>query len=177
MGSDKAQVTVGKRAMLDVVAGTASAVGEVVVIGGGQGSRWRVVDDVRPGRRGPLAGLETALQHAQGRDVGLVAVDQPFLRADTLQRLFAVDGDAVVPVDEGWDQVTCAVYREPCLAMARSAFDTGGDRSLQHLVHAVDAGRVDPPVWRSWGEDGRSWYSVDTPEALEEGLRRYGPVP
>ena len=29
---------------------------------------------------------------------------------------------------------------------------------------------ITEPVWRSWGEDGRSWFSVDRPEDIEIGL-------
>lgn len=175
MGTDKAHVTVNGTAMLDIVAGAAASVGEVVLVGGDPPRRWAFIEDDRSGRQGPLAGLETALVHAAGRDVLLVAVDQPFVRPDTLRRLLDVAGEAVVPVDGGWDQVTCAVYREPCLGAARHALETESGRSLQALVGVVKTTRVDPAAWQTWGEDGRSWYSVDTPAALEEGLRRWGP--
>jgi hypothetical protein len=32
---------------------------------------------------------------------------------------------------------------------------------------------VTPDTWVSWGEDGRSWFSVDTTEDLAVGLRRF----
>jgi molybdopterin-guanine dinucleotide biosynthesis protein A len=175
MGTDKAHVTVDGTAMLDIVAGAAASVGEVVVVGADPPIRWTFIEDARSGRQGPLAGLETALVYAAGRDVVLVAVDQPFVRPDTLRRLLDVAGDAVVPVDGGWDQVTCAVYREPCLSAARHALETESGRSLQGLIGVVETTRVDPAAWQTWGEDGRSWYSVDTPAALDEGLRRWGP--
>jgi molybdenum cofactor guanylyltransferase len=175
MGTDKAHVTVDGTSMLDIVAGAAASIGEVVVVGGDPPPRWAFIDDARSGRQGPLAGLESALEHAAGRDVMLIAVDQPFVRPDTLRRLLDIAGDAVVPIDGGWEQVTCAVYREPCLGAARHALESESDRSLRALVGVVDATRVDPAAWQTWGEDGRSWYSVDTPEALHEGLRRWGP--
>lgn len=175
MGTDKALVSVAGTPMLEIVAGAAEAVGEVVVVGADRSAGWAAIDDAREGRRGPVAGLEAALTYAAGRDVALVAVDQPFLRPATLRSLFGVAGDAVVPVDDGWEQVTCAVYREPCLDAARRVLDGEADHSLRRLVGAVAATRVEAEVWRSWGEDGRSWYSVDTGEALEAGLRRWGP--
>lgn len=174
MGSDKASQVIGSRTMLEAVAMAAAPAGEVIVVGGEHGGEWPLLQDARPGRKGPIAGLEAALDHAAGRDVALVAVDQPFLRTETLQHLLATDGDAVVPVDDGWEQTTCAVYRPPCLAVARTILDSDTDLSLRSLVAAVDARRVESSEWRSWGEDGRSWYSVDTHQALDEGLRRYG---
>jgi molybdopterin-guanine dinucleotide biosynthesis protein A len=174
MGVDKALVTVGDRTMLDLVGRAAAPVGEVVVVGSELTTEWESIADETEGRLGPVAGLVAALVRADGRDVALVAVDQPFLRPDTLRRLLGIAGDAVVPVDAEWEQVTCAVYRAPCLAPARDALAAG--RSLRHVVGAVGATRVEPAEWRSWGEDGRSWYSVDTPAALAAGLERYGAV-
>jgi hypothetical protein len=53
--------------------------------------------------------------------------------------------------------------------------ELAGGGSIQS---ALDRAAFDPvveDVWRSWGEDGRSWFSADTPEAIDEGLRRFGP--
>ena len=103
----------------------------------------------------------------------LVAVDQPFLRADTLTRLVELAGDVVLPIDDGWGQVTCAVYRKPFLPTVREALDADTDLSILAILDRVDTTRVEPDEWRSWEEDGRSWFSVDTPEALQVGLSRY----
>ena len=174
MGADKAQVTVGGRTMLDRVAGVADSVGDVVLVGGSPGADPRHIPDLRGGRLGPLAGLEAALAHAAGRDVLLVGVDQPFVRAATLGHLIEIAGDAVVPIDDGWEQVTCAIYRQRCLPAVQAALDAAEDLAIITILEHVETTSVQRDEWSGWGEDGRSWYSVDTPDALAIGIERYG---
>lgn len=173
MGRDKATIEVMGRTMLDTVLEVAVGVGDPLVVGPGPGPEGiPCTADLRPGRLGPLAGLEAALTWASGRDVVLVAVDQPFLRSQTVVHLLDEPGDAVVPDAGGWLQVTCAVYRSACLPEVRGSLDAGG-RSLLALLDRVETRVVEQPTWRGWGEDGRSWFSVDTPNRLAEGLARY----
>ena len=47
-------------------------------------------------------------------------------------------------------------------------------------IRSLIAGRseaIAADVWQTWGEDGRSWFSADTPEDIETGLGRFGPPP
>jgi hypothetical protein len=46
--------------------------------------------------------------------------------------------------------------------------------SIQTLLDRVSFLPVTPDRWEEWGEDGRSWFSADTPNALDEGQKRYG---
>ena len=170
MGSDKAQVLVEGEAMLDRVIAAAGSVGEPQVVGGPHAT----IEDLRPGRMGPMAGLEAALVHAGGRDVVLLGVDQPFVRPQTLTRLIKLPGDVVVPIDDGWEQVTCAVYRPAMLGVIRAALDEGADPAIHRHLDGVDTTRVAREQWTTWGEDGRSWFSVDTPEALAIGIEKFG---
>lgn len=173
MGRDKATTEVAGRTMLDTILAIAVAVGDPLVVGPGPGPGGIPhTADLRPGRQGPLAGLEAALVWASGRDVVLLAVDQPFLRPQTVVHLLDEAGDAVVPEAETWLQVTCAVYRAACLPEVRTSLDAG-ERSLFTILDRVDTRVVEPSTWRRWGEDGRSWFSVDTPDRLAEGLARY----
>jgi molybdopterin-guanine dinucleotide biosynthesis protein A len=173
MGRDKALVDADGLPMLQRVTAVGQSVGDVVVVGVAPSGGLDGIPDLRVGGLGPLAGLEAALIHAEGRDVILVAVDQPFVRADTLRRLHQTGGDAVVPVDGGWEQVTCAVYRKPCLPVVRGALDDG-DLSILAILDRLAITLVERDEWGSWGEDGRSWFSVDTPDALAIGLERFG---
>jgi molybdopterin-guanine dinucleotide biosynthesis protein A len=104
--------------------------------------------------------------------VVLLAVDQPFVRAETLDSLLAEPGDAVVPLAGGWLQATCAVYRSACLDRVQTLLEAE-ERSLQSLLATVARHVVEEPTWRNWGEDGRSWFSVDSRDRLTEGLVRY----
>ena len=173
MGFDKAMAPIGASTMLESVIDAVAPVGDVVVVGRAEAPGGTVaVVDRRQDARGPLSGLETAMSLDPGRPVVLVAVDHPFVRHQTLTALLSLEGDAVMPYDDGWQQVTCAVYRPAFLAAATAVLDAGG-RSIITALGLVDTRLVTEPEWREWDEDGRSWFSVDSNERLEDALRRY----
>ena len=180
MGVDKASVLVGGRSMVELVTGALGAVADRVVIAGRSSSvsGFAGVPDPVSGRVGPLAGLAAALSVA--RDCGaeaviVVAVDQPFVRPETLARLVERHaGQAVVPSADGVRQVTCAVYPTSWRPEARAELETGG--SIQSLLDRMPHATVPPEEWAARGEDGRSWFSVDDAGALAAGLERFGSV-
>ncbi len=170
MGSDKALVSIQGRPMITWVADALAGLDSVIGVGrDATVAGVHCVPDARRDVRGPLAGLLTALEMGP---VVLVAVDQPFLRPDTVARLAGLGdpGEAVVPID-GARQVTCARYPAEWLPEVAAEVETGG--SIQSLLDRLPFRAVEPGEWRSWGEDGRSWFSVDTPEALAEGVARF----
>ena len=67
--------------------------------------------------------------------------------------------------------MTCAAYGTTCLDEANRQLRTGG--SIQHMLRSVPWTRVEHEVWSSWGEDGRSWFSMDTPDALIAAEHRF----
>lgn len=172
MGVDKARVLVSGETMLDRVAGAMRRVTDHLVLLGADREGWECwPDSVHVG--GPLAGIVTALNRMTSSRALVVAVDQPFVDPGTLHRLIAVDTDLpVVPVDEeGVRQVTCAVYPGTIAAAANEEAGQGG--SIQMLLDRVSFHPITPGEWRSWGEDGRSWFSVDTPEDVDIGTARF----
>lgn len=164
MGRDKALVAIGGVPMVERVAAALRAVaGEVIVVGRTQPvAGLPALPDTVSGPRGPLAGLVAALAAAGGRPVVLVAVDQPLVVAATLANLAALAESvrAVVPMAGGARQVTCAVYPPAWAGEAAAELADGG--SIQSLLDRLPHVTVDEAVWRAWGEDGRSWMSVDT---------------
>lgn len=172
MGRDKATVEVAGRTMADWVSDALGAVCAQVVTAGRPLPGLEAVPDPGIIQRGPLAGLVGAFHRFPGEVLAVVAVDQPWLRDETVGRLGELaDEDAVVPVDAGVRQTTCAIYPAALVELAER--ELAGDGSLQSLL---DLAAFLPVLdWRDWGEDGRSWFSVDTPEAIEEGLTRFGP--
>ena len=177
MGRDKALVKIAGRSMAEWVAeAVQSVVSEVVVLGrSGTLAGLECVPDDHPSRRGPLAGLATALRLSGGRSLLVVAVDQPWVRRETLANLLDWAGPlhAVVPLADDARQVTCAVYPGSWMEQARTedAADGSIQSLLDHLLHRT----VEETEWRSWEEDGRSWHSVDSEAALKAGLERFGP--
>lgn len=173
MGRDKADVEIGGETMLHRVNRVLSPCVSRVVLLGPDREGWECWADAVH-TQGPLAGLATALGRTTSDRVLMLGVDQPFVRPRTLQQLCAVGSDLpVVPVDEtGTRQVTSAIYP---VSIARAAVEeAANDGSIQTLLDRVSFRPVAPDEWRNWGEDGRSWFSVDTEEDLAIGVERYG---
>lgn len=176
MGRDKAYVEIDGRSMLSCVADTlAQVTGDIVVVGRTSAGGYASVPDSIP-HKGPLAGVVTALR--SGASILAVAVDQPFVQIATLEALLRLAEDQlvverplpVVPHSDGFAQVTCAFYPANFLRTAEQALGQGSS-----LRTALGSFGYEP--WTDFppGEDGRSWFSVDTPEGLQEGLRRFQP--
>lgn len=168
MGADKATVEVAGRPLADWV--RRAVAGRTTVFVGGDVPGVRTIGDAAGS--GPAAGLAAAL--GIGADaVLLVAVDQPWVRTDTIERLIdRFEGRPVVPVDDGIRQVTCAVY--PATLATRAARLAADGRALQAVLDDIDVDEIAPEEWAAWGEDGRSWFGADTPEELAAGLERFG---
>lgn len=172
MGQDKADVLVGAHTMLELVGEAVRSVADHSILLGPDREGWECWPD-SVHAQGPLAGMATALERTHHDHVLLVAVDQPFIRRDTLRRITeGATSIPVVPVDDhGVPQVTCAIYPKGIGDEAAGEASSGG--SIQSLLDRVSFQPVPPHEWRSWGEDGRSWYSADDQDALKEGMERF----
>ncbi len=172
MGTDKALFEIQGRPMVQWVADAMVSFDQVVVAGrrGGLVGLETIPDLHRPAR-GPLSGLQTALTVFRSPLV-VVAVDQPLVRPETLAHLAerAARNETVICVD-GRPQVTCAAYASSCLDEANRQLGSGG--SLQRMLDTIPWTPVHRSVWSSWGEDGRSWFSMDTPGAIIEAEQRF----
>lgn len=173
MGRDKAMVSFRGEPMLTHVARALDEARlEVLVVGRSPANDWlRAIPDDGPPGRGPMAGMVTAMRAAGERDVFLVAVDQPLLRPETVTAIIGTPGDAVVPLAGGHPQVTCALYRRPCLQPAEGSL-ARGTMKLRRMLDTVDTTYITEETWSTWGEDGRSWLSLDTPQAVREAESR-----
>ncbi len=173
MGADKATIALAGRPMIEWVAQALEAVCDKVVVAGRSTSvaGLTAIPDRGEGHRGPLAGIAAS---AELGSLLVVGVDQPWVRFETIGRLIAVGGDIpVVPVDQGNRQATCAIYPAGVGEAAQDELDSGG--SVQTLLDRVAFRPVAESEWRSWGEDGRSWFSANSPDDILSGLERYGP--
>ncbi len=172
MGADKPTLDLAGRTLLERVTGAvaASPVDRVVVAGRPVDGVDSVLDP--PGVAGPAAGLLAVFRRWPGHHVVLVGADQPWVDPALLGHLLGLPGDAVVPV-AGRRQATCAVYRHTCYPVLEHLAAADPNPSLQRLLASVDPTEVGEPTWRSWGEDGRSWRSIDTPQDLAEARQTW----
>lgn len=172
MGSDKALVPFQGNPMIERVSAALRSAGLDVLVVGRDSADGNSIRDLHGFGGGPAVGLLSAFEHLDQQDVFLVAVDQPLLRPETITQLLQIPGQAVVPMADGHPQVTCALYRHTCHGPLRQLLE-GGDSKLRRLLDHVDTTMVPQEAWQMWGEDGRSWMSLDTPEAVRnaEALR------
>lgn len=173
MGSDKAQVSVGGRPMATWVADAMRSVFDTPIVVGRSGSLAGLdaFPDQGDPHLGPLSGLVTALDMVQ-RPIVMVAVDQPLVRTETLQQLarLAAAGNTAVCIDE-IAQVTCAAYDLACLGEATGQLANKG--SIRRMLTLIEPLRIERETWSRWGEDGRSWYSMDSTDAIVEAEQRF----
>jgi molybdopterin-guanine dinucleotide biosynthesis protein A len=179
MGRDKALVGVAGRPMLDWVVDAIGAVADDIVVSGEPRPHWaghlRFIEDQGDRKRGPLAGIATVMDHVDSDALLLVVgVDQPWVRPDTLRAITArFSGLPVVPVPDGVRQTTCAAYPANDLLVAVRELNAGG--SIQSMLDRTAFDPFTEADLETCGEDGRSWFSANTPDDILEGLRRYGP--
>ena len=172
MGTDKANFELNGRPMAAWVADAMDAFEKVVVVGRTRApAGLDAIPDLHRRAAGPLSGLQTALTVFRAPLV-VVAVDQPLVRADTLIRLAerAAVNETVICID-GRPQVTCAAYAATCLDEANRQVRTGG--SIQQMLKSVPWTPVERDVWSLWGEDGRSWFSMDSPDSIITAEQRF----
>ncbi|MBV9254102.1 MAG: molybdenum cofactor guanylyltransferase [Actinobacteria bacterium] len=154
MGTDKALLPVGGRAMAAVARDALLGAGasEVLAVGGDAAALtslgFRVVADRWPGD-GPLGGVVTALAEATCDVVVVLACDLPLIEAAAVTTLLRHlgDADAVVPFVAGQPQVLVAAYRRACareLENARAA----GQRRLRDAVGRLRL--ADAPLEPRW---------------------------
>lgn len=170
MGTDKAMVELGGRTLLQRVGAALETAGLPVVVSGREkalAGYEAIPDDDGLGGGGPALGLASVFRRYHETDLLLVAVDQPLLRPASVAHLLELPGDAVLPTMGEHPQVTCALYRHACRRPLEDML-AAGEFKLRELLHRVAATLVPETQWASWGEDGRSWLSLDTPQAVHD---------
>ncbi|WP_235921994.1 molybdenum cofactor guanylyltransferase [Lentzea tibetensis] len=153
-GVDKAALRFGAGTLLDHVLSVVDGCAPVVVVGPEKdvpGVRWARED---PPGGGPLAGLAAGLAHVDTEFVVVLAVDQPGLTPETVQRLLAVGDNAVL--FDGRQQWLTGAWRTADLKAALP--DDPSGRALRAVL-----GPLNPVKVAARPGEARD---VDTPEDL-----------
>ncbi len=181
MGWDKLPLKVGTTSLLDRVHAVLSSRCEEVLIAGGDchvPAGARRISDLRPGRQGPLAGIEAGLVAARCRAVFVAAGDMPFLTNGLVGYLLSLlphGVPAVVPVSGEGSHPLCAAYdgRE-VLPVAGAALDRGA-RSVRGMIEDLPGTRY---VWdgelRCFGDPDLLLSNVNSPEDLARARQALG---
>lgn len=182
LGRDKATCPAAGRPLLHWTAlAAAAATDDIVVVRREDqefptavGAPWREVCDRRP-ERGPLAGLEAALEQIAHDAAVLIACDMPLVRAEVLAVVAeAVRGTEIaMPVVEGYAQPLLAAYRRSVAPHVRALLDDGEGR-LRALLPLVDRVLIAEEDLRLRDPQLESLTNVNRIEDLErvEGILR-----
>lgn len=175
MGRNKLPLMVGGKPLLDrVCIALASRCDEILVVGGYAPAGARHVPDLRPGRQGPLAGIEAGLLAARHRAVFVAAGDMPFLTGDLagyLLDLLSGDVPAVVPDCGGRLHPLCAAYGRELRSAVSAALDRG-TRSVRELLEALPGVRyVRQEELRQFGNPDLLLTNVNSPEDLDRARK------
>lgn len=173
MGRDKLGLEVDGTPLLGrVVDALSPRCSEIVVVGGGGApiEGVRQVLDERPGREGPLSGMEAGLAAVEHPLVFVAAGDMPFLPpaliSYLLERLEAGGASAVVPRHRGRVHPLCAAYAREAAASAGPALDRGV-RAVQAFLKGLDAVAYVEAELRRFGDPDLFLMNVNSPEDLE----------
>lgn len=180
MGRDKLRLTVGGVPLIQRVHDALAAhCQEILVVGreeifpGLAGARY--VPDLRPGRAGPLAGMEAGLGVARYPRVFVAAGDMPFLPPALVGHLLARLGGgvrAVVPRHEGLHPV-CAAYDHGILPEIRAALDEG-IRAVRQFLEDLEGVVYADEELRGFGDPGVYLMNVNSPDDLARARALYG---
>ena len=149
---------------------------EVLVVGDGavglEGVRY--VTGERPGRLGPLAGIESGFAAATNRLVFVAAGDMPFLHTDLVGYLLECLADrdvcAVVPRHRGKVHPLCATYDREILPHVRAALDEGV-RAVHKFLRGVNGVEYVGEELRRFGDPDLLLMNVNSPGDLERARR------
>jgi len=180
MGREKLSIEIGGLRLIQLVNNALSAsCQEVLVVGGSdiQLEGARHIADVRPGREGPLAGIEAGLAAAKYDHVFVAAGDMPFLSQGLvgylLERLGQGNVVAVIPHHGGRSHPLCGAYSRALLPRVRAALDNRV-RAVHEFLEG--AGRVEyvGEGLRRFGDPDLLLMNVNSPRDLERARREAG---
>lgn len=184
MGRDKLGLTVGGERLIHRVQIVLQGVCEEVLIVGALDRESRVpednagevrtITDLRPGRAGPLAGIEAGLAAARNERVFVAAGDLPFLPRELVEFLLASLDEsgtrAAAPRYEGRLHPLCAAYRREVLADLNFALNLGV-RAVHAFLENLDGVRYVEGELEEFGDPELFLMNVNSPGDLERARR------
>jgi len=177
MGREKLSLEVHGLPLIErVYEALAGTCREVLVVGGeGPGpATVKYVADQRPGRQGPLAGIEAGLGASNYKQVFVAAGDMPFLTEDLANHLLDLleqnHVPAVIPRFGTRTHPLCGAYARALLPRVSSALD-GGIRAVREFLEDLDGVVYVGEELRRFGDPKVLLMSVNSPEDLERARR------
>jgi len=173
MGTDKANVTLGEKTLLQTVTATMQQLFPQVIVSVRQPRAGidlpQVCDEVPDG--GPLAGLAACLGQITTPWACMVACDMPFVVPEVVELLagYRLKHQSVVPVVHGHPQPLAAFYATSCLAPLRASL-AAQQKGLRGVLKQLDVRYVDEAEMLEADPHLRSFFDLDTPQDVEAAM-------
>ena len=175
LGRDKATCLAAGRPLLHWTALAATAVTDDIVVVRradqefvtAMGAPWREITDHRP-ERGPLAGLEAAIDATRHDLIVAIACDMPMMRGAVIAAVAAAarDVEIAMPLVDDHAQPLLAAYRRSVAPHVRALLDSGEGR-LRALLPLVQHTLIGEDVLRMHDPELESLTNVNRAEDLE----------
>ena len=175
LGRDKATCLAAGRPLLHWTALAATAVTDDIVVVRradqefvtAMGAPWREITDHRP-ERGPLAGLEAAIDATRHDLFVAVACDMPMVRGAVIAAVAAAarNVEIAMPLVDDHAQPLLAAYRRSIAPHVRALLDSGEGR-LRALLPLVQHTLIGEDVLRMHDPEFESLTNVNRAEDLE----------
>lgn len=170
MGSDKAFIEIGGKALIERVIAVAREISDEVILVASDAQRLAhlalpVLAEEAPGQ-GPLEAMRVGLDAISASAAFVLACDLPGLSAPPLEKmrtLLKEETDAVVPHEAGRDHPLCALYQKRC----GKAFETSLKNGERAVHRALASLKVLHPSGEDLGAPGGFFDNLNTPEDLE----------
>ncbi|MBI5429857.1 MAG: molybdenum cofactor guanylyltransferase [Nitrosomonadales bacterium] len=175
MGSDKANLLLGGRSLLQRVTATMQQVFPKVMLSVREPRTGielpQVCDD--PSCAGPLAGLLSGFTRVDTPWVFAVACDMPFVVPEVVELLAQrrAGFQVVVPIVREYPQPLAAFYARSCLDVMRAHLESGGKNSLRAVLEKLDVCYVDEAEILAADPGLRSFFDLDTPQDVARARR------
>jgi len=176
MGHDKSTQVLGAKSLLHhVVEAVRPQVSHLIVVGGNRAGPesmgLTVIEDTLPGRRGPLAGILSAMEwfgknNSAVEKVFVTAIDMPFLPSDIVDQLTAKMSGAqsIFPIDGGRRQFMAGLWNLELRQDLRKGLGEGDVASVKSFVenHASREITLEPDA-----RNPKPFFNVNTAEDLQ----------
>ena len=182
MGRDKLSLTVGGVPLIQRAYNALAAICDEVLIVTPEGSPRDYgisalpVADIRPGRKGPLAGLEAGLAASRNDYVFVTAGDAPFVSRELAVFLLGCLSEngvrVAVPRYGGRLHPLCAAYERSVLADLSFALNLGVSAVRDFLENIEGVYEVGDEL-RRFGDPEVFLTNVNSPEDLEQARSRF----
>lgn len=173
MGTDKANVALGEKTLLQTVTATMRQLFPQVILSVRQPRAGidlpQVCDEVSDG--GPLAGLAASLAQITTPWAFMVACDMPFVVPEVVELLagYRLQHQAVVPIVHGHPQPLAAFYAASCLAPLRASL-AAQQKGLRGVLQQLDVRYVDEAEIVAADPQLRSFFDLDTPQDVAAAM-------